>query len=137
MQKPVLSFKELEASQLMLAGGKALNLGRLSRIDGIQVPEGFCVTTAVYRQTVAKSKVYQSLVGQLKTLSAGDREQIAAISRQIRQIILETALPVEVTRAVVAQLSSLGEGACLCRTVQRNCRRSAACLFLPANKTAI
>ncbi|AIQ52864.1 phosphoenolpyruvate synthase [Paenibacillus sp. FSL R7-0331] len=109
MQKPVLSFKELEASQLMLAGGKALNLGRLSRIDGIQVPEGFCVTTAVYRQTVAKSKVYQSLVGQLKTLSAGDREQIAAISRQIRQIILETALPVEVTRAVVAQLSSLGE----------------------------
>ncbi|WP_042203884.1 phosphoenolpyruvate synthase [Paenibacillus camerounensis] len=109
MQKPVLSFKELEASQLMLAGGKALNLGRLSRIDGIQVPEGFCVTTAVYRQTVTKSEVYQSLVGQLKTLSAGDREQIAAISRQIRQIILETALPAEVSRAVAAQLSILGE----------------------------
>ena len=41
----VLGFQEIEKTQLLLVGGKGLNLGELSKIQGIQVPEGFCVTT--------------------------------------------------------------------------------------------
>lgn len=37
----VLGFHEMEKTQLLLVGGKGLNLGELSKIQGIQVPEGF------------------------------------------------------------------------------------------------
>nr|GGG84679.1 hypothetical protein GCM10011398_32940 [Virgibacillus oceani] len=31
---------------------KGLNLGKLSKIQGIQVPEGFCVTTEAYQMAL-------------------------------------------------------------------------------------
>ena len=34
----------------MVVGGKGANLGELSRIKGIRVPEGFCVTTEAYKK---------------------------------------------------------------------------------------
>lgn len=46
----VLGFHEMEKTQLLLVGGKGLNLGELSKIQGIQVPEGFCVTTAGFQK---------------------------------------------------------------------------------------
>lgn len=136
MHASVLSLKELTASQLMLAGGKAMNLGKLSDINGIHVPEGFCVTTGVFRQAVANSGLYQSLLGQLKTLSPGHREQIAEISRQIRQLIIEVPFPAEVTEAVKKQLSQLGRNSpMLCAPAQlpKICRMP----LLPASRTAI
>lgn len=36
----------------MLVGGKGLNLGELSKMKGIQVPEGFSVTTEGYQKAV-------------------------------------------------------------------------------------
>ena len=38
---------DLDAGMLMLAGGKAANLGELIH-RGLPVPDGFCVTTAAY-----------------------------------------------------------------------------------------
>ncbi|MBW8348469.1 hypothetical protein K0H71_03280 [Bacillus sp. IITD106] len=43
MKRYVLEFREIEKTQAWLVGGKGLNLGELSKIQGIQVPEGFCV----------------------------------------------------------------------------------------------
>ncbi|WP_342561000.1 phosphoenolpyruvate synthase [Paenibacillus sp. FSL R7-0345] len=109
MQSLVLSFADVEASQLMLVGGKALNLGRLAGIEGIQVPDGFCVTTAGYRQAVEENGLYQALLEQLNILSADDRKQIAEISAKIRSHILAAGIPGDVAAAVTHHVSTLGE----------------------------
>lgn len=108
MQSLVLSFADVEASQLMLVGGKALNLGRLAGIEGIQVPDGFCVTTAGYRQAVEENGLYQALLEQLNILSADDRKQIAEISAKIRSHILAAGIPGDVAAAVTHHVSTLG-----------------------------
>ncbi|MFZ0189842.1 MAG: PEP/pyruvate-binding domain-containing protein, partial [Streptosporangiaceae bacterium] len=41
--------------QVALVGGKGARLGGLSRIDGIRVPAGFCVTTDAFRQIMAEA----------------------------------------------------------------------------------
>jgi Pyruvate phosphate dikinase, AMP/ATP-binding domain len=46
----VLDFQETDRTKLMLAGGKGANLGELSAISGIRVPDGFCVTTEAYKK---------------------------------------------------------------------------------------
>lgn len=43
MNSYVLSFQEIDRHKLMAVGGKGANLGELSRIEGIRVPEGFAL----------------------------------------------------------------------------------------------
>ncbi len=52
----VLGFQEMENKQLLLVGGKGFNLGELSNIPGIHVPEGFCVTERLVQANVIREK---------------------------------------------------------------------------------
>lgn len=105
----VLGFQEINKNQLMLVGGKGLNLGILSKVDGIHVPEGFCVTTVGYQKAIAQNVTYHALLDQLTLLNAEDRGQIVEISRKIRQTVMEEEIPSDVVEAVTESLSRLGE----------------------------
>jgi rifampicin phosphotransferase len=108
MNSLVLGFQEIEKTQRLLVGGKGLNLGELSKIEGIQVPEGFCVTTVGYQKAIEQNETYDALLDQLSMLKAEDREQIGEISRKIRKIINEAEIPSDVMKAVTQHLSHLG-----------------------------
>jgi len=109
MSTLVLGFQEIENTQLWLVGGKGLNLGELSKIQGIQVPEGFCVTTAGYQKAVEQNETYHTLLDQLTMLNVEDRDQIGEISMKIRQILTEVNIPSDVVKAVARYLSQIGE----------------------------
>ncbi|WP_025850366.1 phosphoenolpyruvate synthase [Paenibacillus ehimensis] len=109
MSSLVLGFQEIEKMQLLLVGGKGLNLGVLSKIQGIQVPEGFCVTTVGYQKAIEQNETYHALLDRLSVLKAEDRDQIGEISRKIRQIIMEAEIPSDVVKAVAHYLSRFGE----------------------------
>ncbi|PPB13187.1 phosphoenolpyruvate synthase [Brevibacillus laterosporus] len=109
MSSLVLSFQEMEKTQLLLVGGKGLNLGELSKIEGIQVPEGFCVTTVGYQKAIEQNETYHALLDRLTMLKVEDRDQIGEISRKIRQIIMEVEIPSDVVKAVTHYLSQFGD----------------------------
>ncbi|MEK4237250.1 phosphoenolpyruvate synthase [Paenibacillus sp. FSL H7-0714] len=109
MRSLVLGFQEIETTQLLLVGGKGLNLGRLSTIEGIKVPEGFCVTTVGYQKAIEKNEKYHILLDQLSILNVDDREQIGEISKKLRQLLMEVEIPSDVVTAVTHYLSQLGE----------------------------
>lgn len=109
MSSLVLGFQEMEKTQLLLVGGKGLNLGELSKIEGIQVPEGFCVTTAGYQKAIEQNETYHALLDRLTMLKVEDRDQIGEINRKIRQTIMEVEIPSDVACAVAHYLSQFGE----------------------------
>ncbi|MBO9130780.1 phosphoenolpyruvate synthase [Bacillus sp. 165] len=109
MSSLVLGFQEMEKMNLLLVGGKGLHLGALSQIQGIQVPEGFCVTTVGYQKALAQNETYHALLERLTKLKIEDREQIGEISRKIRKIIMEVSIPSDVVNAVTHYLSQFGE----------------------------
>ncbi|WP_339217594.1 phosphoenolpyruvate synthase [Paenibacillus sp. FSL W7-1332] len=109
MRSLVLDFQEMDKKQLGLVGGKGLHLGELSKIAGIRVPEGFCVTTIGYQRAIEQNETYQSMLNRLTMLSAEDRDQIVEISRKIRQTIMELEIPSDVVTAVTRYLSRFGE----------------------------
>ncbi len=74
--------------QLSLVGGKGLNLGELSNIQGIQVPEGFCVTTVGYEKAIEQNEDFRTLLQQLTKLKREDRAQIGEVSKKIREVIM-------------------------------------------------
>ncbi|MEW9672760.1 phosphoenolpyruvate synthase [Ammoniphilus sp. 3BR4] len=109
MSSLILGFQEMEKTQLLLVGGKGLNLGELSKIQGIQVPEGFCVTTVGYQKAIEQNETFQALLDQLTLLKVEDRDQIGEISRKIREIIMEVEIPSDVVKAVAHYLSQFGD----------------------------
>ncbi|WP_284037362.1 phosphoenolpyruvate synthase [Neobacillus sp. 114] len=109
MSSLVLGFQEMEKTQLLLVGGKGVNLGELLKIEGIQVPEGFCVTTVGYQKAIEQNVTYHALLDQLTMLKVEDRDQIAEISRKIRQILMKIEIPSDVAFAVTHYLSQFGE----------------------------
>ncbi|MGE6363823.1 phosphoenolpyruvate synthase [Bacillus paramycoides] len=108
MSSFVLDFQEIEKTQLSLVGGKGLNLGGLSNIQGIQVPEGFCVTTVGYEKAIEQNEVFQALLNQLTRLTIEDRDQIGEISKKIRETIMEVEIPSDVAEVVARYLSRFG-----------------------------
>ncbi|GAB6500543.1 phosphoenolpyruvate synthase [Bacillus sp. UMTAT18] len=108
MSSFVLDFQEIEKTQLSLVGGKGLNLGELTNIQGIQVPEGFCVTTVGYEKAIEQNEELQTLLQQLTKLKLEDRAQIGEMSKEIREVIMAVQIPSDVVEAVAHYLSRFG-----------------------------
>lgn len=109
MRSYVLNFEEIQKTSLMVVGGKGLNLGHLSRIDGILVPEGFCVTTEAYNEIVKQNVEFNIRLDQLSLLHAEDREKIAEISGKLRQFIKELEISKEIKDEIISYISKFGE----------------------------
>src|ERR1700737_1093809 len=105
----ILGFQEIDKTMLAMVGGKGANLGELSRIEGVQVPEGFCVTTEVYKEIIGNSEEFNSLLGQLAILEADNRKGISETSAKIRKLIEETAIPKGIDNEITRHLEQLGE----------------------------
>ncbi len=105
----VLGFDEIDKTKLMVVGGKGLNLGELSRIEGIIVPEGFCVTTEAYKRVVEHNRELDKLLEQLSLLKIKDREKIGEITEEIRQIIKDTEFIKEIKEEITKYILKFGE----------------------------
>lgn len=109
-QPHVLDFREIDKTKLASVGGKGANLGELSRIEGIQVPGGFCVTTEVFKHITGNSEAFNSLLDELDLLKADNRKAIGETSAKIRKVIEEIAIPKVVANEITRHLQQLGEG---------------------------
>ncbi|NBE79632.1 rifamycin-inactivating phosphotransferase [Micromonospora rubida] len=107
----VSGLQEVDETQGATVGGKGAHLGALSRIDGIRVPAGFCVTTDAFRRIMAEAPSIDDRLDQLSRLSPDDREAIRTRSAEIRRIIEGIVLPDEVAAAITGALTRLGERA--------------------------
>ncbi|HSU36063.1 MAG TPA: PEP/pyruvate-binding domain-containing protein, partial [Propionibacteriaceae bacterium] len=105
----VLGLPEIDRTQVALVGGKGAQLGELSRIEGIQVPVGFCVTTAAYRRVIADAPSIDDRLAQLSRLNPDDREAIRTRSAEIRQILEGIAIPEDLAAEITGALARLGE----------------------------
>src|SRR6185369_1554633 len=103
-----LEFSEIDKTKLALVGGKGANLGELSRIEGIKVPQGFCVTMSAYKTTIERTPGFDALLDQLSLLTLNHVEGVREISKEIRDAIEATAIRNDVEEAIADQLAKLG-----------------------------
>ncbi|UFH52717.1 phosphoenolpyruvate synthase [Spirosoma sp. KNUC1025] len=109
MDSYTLDFQSIDKTKLSVVGGKGANLGELSRIDGLYVPEGFCVTTEVYKELVENNATVHSLLDQLAVLHVDNRNDISAISAEIRAAIENIPISVVIAEAIAGHLKTIGE----------------------------
>ena len=113
----VRDLQEVDRTQVAVVGGKGAHLGELSRIEGIRVPAGFCVTTDAFRRIMAEAPSIDDQLDRLSRLDPDDREAIRALSAEIRRDIEGIAIPDDLAAAVTDALARLGEqAACAVRS---------------------
>ena len=111
MGRYALGFQEIDQTQVALVGGKGAHLGELSRIEGVCVPAGFCVTTDAFQRITAEAPSIDEKLDRLSHLQPDDRETIRAPSAEIRRILEAIAIPDDLGAAITQSLAQLGEQA--------------------------
>ena len=109
MNSYVLSFQEIDKTKLFVVGGKGANLGELSRLKGILVPEGFCVTTEAYKKITEHNEELNSLLDELTQLRVEDREKVSEVSKKIRMVIESIAISKDIEEEIAIFLTKFGE----------------------------
>jgi phosphoenolpyruvate synthase/pyruvate phosphate dikinase len=113
----VLDFHEIDQTQIAAVGGKGAHLGELSRIEGICVPAGFCVTTDAFRRFVAQAPSVHERLDRLAHVKPEDRETLHTLSAEIRATLEATAIPDDLASAIAGALARLGkQAACAVRS---------------------
>src|SRR5262245_1943115 len=113
----VLDFQEIDQTQFAVVGGKGAQLGELSRIDGIRVPAGFCVTTRAFQTIIDKTPSIYDLIDRLSSLKADEREAIRALGSDIRQALEAVPIPDDVAAEITRSVARLGvQAACAVRS---------------------
>jgi phosphoenolpyruvate synthase/pyruvate phosphate dikinase len=104
----VLDLEEIDQTQVAVVGGKGAHLGELSRIEGIRVPAGFCVTTDAFQRIMAEAPSIDDQLDRLSRLRPDDREAIGALSAEIRRTLEGIVIPDDLVAAIAGQLARLG-----------------------------
>lgn len=121
----VLAFQDIDAKMLAQVGGKAANLGEMTRV-GFPVPPGFCLTTAAYTYAT-RTAALEPLLEQLATVPATDSMQLASYAAQARQKLLALPLPSEIIEEVTQAYEHFASG----NTIPVAVRSSATAEDLP------
>ncbi|WP_449063673.1 rifamycin-inactivating phosphotransferase [Planomonospora algeriensis] len=117
IERYVVGLHEVDETQVALVGGKGAHLGGLSRIEGVRVPDGFCVTTDAFRRVMAEVPPIGDLLDRLSHADPDDREAVRTLSAEIRRVIEGTAVPNDLAAAITRALARLGErAACAVRS---------------------
>jgi len=109
MSSFVLCFQEIDKTKVTVVGGKGANLGELTRIEGIHVPNGFCISTAAFKRIIGETPSINELLDQLSLLKVEDRNKISELSAEIRRVIEGIAIPENIHEEIASLLTRLGE----------------------------
>jgi pyruvate,water dikinase len=108
IERYVLGLEEIDKTQVALVGGKGAHLGELSRIEGIRVPAGFCVTTDAFRRIMTTVPWIDDQLDRLSRLDPGDRQAIRTLSAEIRRALEGIAIPDDLAAAITRSVTRLG-----------------------------
>lgn len=104
----VRGFEEIDRTQIAAVGGKGANLGELSRIPGVHVPAGVCITTEAFRRITADASSIDDHLYRLARLEPSDRESIRTVSAAIRGAVEAVPLPVDLADAITKEIERIG-----------------------------
>ncbi len=87
-ESSILWFDDIKFDDLPLVGGKCASLGELIRLDGIKVPDGFAITTDVFKHFMepVKGRIAEH-IARLEADGYRDVTLLEQTSREVRSLI--------------------------------------------------
>lgn len=90
-----------------LVGGKGTHLGSLKKA-GFNVPDGFVITTDVYKDITKKSDLSKRIEEILSKLNIENTEELEETSNKIQSLIASADLPNDIKKEIIKAYKKLG-----------------------------
>jgi pyruvate,water dikinase len=110
MEQLVIPFEKLRMTDVEQVGGKNASLGEMiSQLadTGVRVPGGFATTAHAYRIFLSQSGLDAKINAALDALDVEDVNALVKTGAEIRQWVLDTPFPMELTIAITEQYQRL------------------------------
>jgi pyruvate,water dikinase len=105
----ILSFEQVGARDVGVAGGKGANLGEMTR-RGAPVPPGFIVTVSAYRRFLEEAGLENEIRRTLNGLDANDSRALNAAAQKVQKLITGANMPRELANAIAHAYNDMGGG---------------------------
>ena len=106
----VISLSEIDKTRSDEAGNKMANLGEIRNHLGINVPDGFVISSRAFRELISYSELQVEIDRLMQSSPADETDQLFSLfslSAQIQQQIIRTAIPADVERAILGAYEEL------------------------------
>ncbi|MEM1173980.1 MAG: phosphoenolpyruvate synthase [Pseudomonadota bacterium] len=113
MQQYVMNLAELGMDDVETVGGKNASLGEMiSNLHdlGVTVPGGFATTAQAYREFLAQDGLAERINAQLADLDVDNIDALTTAGANIRQWILDTELPADLTEQMRVAFDAMSGG---------------------------
>jgi pyruvate,water dikinase len=101
----VVDLADVSASDLSTVGGKAAKLGELVR-QGLPIPPGFVLTTAVYQAFVDATSLKHEIPAALATIRVDAPATVEAAAQRIRSAFEATPFPSDLRKTIIEAYES-------------------------------
>jgi len=131
--KYIKNFNEININDLLLVGGKNASIGEMFRAlrpRGINIPDGFAVTTEAFSRFLREKKISDLIYKKLDGLNVSDISALEKVGQEIRHLILEMEIPEEIKKEIKISYEKLC-GLCEMVDVDVAVRSSATAEDLP------
>ena len=111
-QPLVMGFEEVGIKDIPLVGGKNASLGEMIQQlspKGIKIPIGFATTVYAYRHFLQQAGLETKLRQIFADLNIDNLDNLRQKGEQARNLILNTAFPIELEKAIANAYFNLGE----------------------------
>lgn len=99
---------EVTKDDVALVGGKGANLGELTQ-NKIEVPPGFCLTADAYRYFLRAAGLERKIAAIIHGLEVEDSSRLQTESARIRELVVNSAVPEEISLEVRTAYEQLGQ----------------------------
>jgi len=101
------NFKELNKSDVGLAGGKGASLGEMTQA-GIPVPPGFVILSASFEKFIEETGLAADIDAILDSVNHEEIHTVENASEKIRALILAATMPKDIAREITSSFKKLG-----------------------------
>ncbi len=135
-QKNILWFEEINKKDLSLVGGKNASLGEMySELNekGVNIPNGFSVTTRVYWEFLKFNNLAQKLSAVFEKFDSKNIKNLQETGRKARAILLKGDFPKKTKEEIITAYQKLGNPQ---QNIDVAVRSSAVCEDAPTDSFA-
>ena len=103
----IVNLSKLNSSSTSKFGGKASNLGELIN-SGINVPEGFALSTELYFDFLNKSNLKDKITNLIQNSSSLKINELQKLSNQIKELFNKTQFDTEIISRIEKEYKRIG-----------------------------
>jgi pyruvate,water dikinase len=96
----VLPMEAIDRRQAEVTGAKMATLGEIANVVGLEVPEGFVITSAAYERLIAANDLEPEINRLLQAHQPARLDELFALSSELQQLILSARVPADVAEAI-------------------------------------